>query len=178
MATRAWEEMPQIVAIVPVSRDGKVSLKKAVRQQLGLQEAQALYLDVQDEVLLSADPNRGQEITPVGGSRPQLPESVRTRLGLSGGSLVGLVQRPNAVAVKAIEIAEAAADRARLVDVESADRIVRWVETTPMPEDLLPRRNPPSLIRGSHAGRRRAAASTCFAWTSISRDASSSRHAR
>ena len=139
MAVGAWEEIPQIVAIAPVSRDGKVNLKKVVRQHLDLDRGQALWLDTEDEVLLTTDASRGKDIPFVGSSRVQLPEGVLVRLGLGTGSLAGLVQRPSAVAVKAVEIVEAAADRARLVDVESAGRIVRRVETTPLPDDLLPR---------------------------------------
>ena len=109
MRKRAWEGVPQIVAITRVSKDGKLGLKKAVREQIGLAEGRALYLDVQDEVLLTTESGRGQELPVDGRNRTCLPEDVRAELGLGKGALAGLVQRPNAVALKVVEIAEAGA---------------------------------------------------------------------
>jgi hypothetical protein len=53
--------------------------------------------------------------------------------------LVGLVQRPNALAVKKIEIAEVEASQARLFDLETETTVTRCVETNPLPEERLPR---------------------------------------
>ena len=59
MGKRAWEGVSQIVAITRVSKDGKLGLKKAVREQLGLEKGQALYLDVRDEVRPGEPSHRG-----------------------------------------------------------------------------------------------------------------------
>jgi hypothetical protein len=139
MGKRTWEGVPQIVAITRVSKDGKLGLKKAVREQIGVAEGQALYLDVQDEILLTTEAGRGQEVPMDGRNRICLPEGVLAELGLAMGGLVGLVQRPRAVAVKAVEIAEAEAGQARLIDIETPRKVIRLVETTPQPDDLLPK---------------------------------------
>jgi hypothetical protein len=139
MRKRAWEGIPQIVAITRVSKDGKLGLEKAAREQIGLQKGQALYLDAQDEVLLTTQMGEGQEIPVDGRNHICLPEKVRAELGLGKGALVGLVQRPNAVGVKAVEIAEVEALQTRLVDIETDRKIVRLVETTPLPGKLLPK---------------------------------------
>ena len=49
------ENIPQVVAIVSISAEGKLTLKKAVRQHLALQPGQSLFLDMQKELLLSTD---------------------------------------------------------------------------------------------------------------------------
>ena len=100
------KEIPQIVAIVHVSREGIISLKKAVRQHLGIENAQTLYLDLRDEVLLSAKPSTGQETPLMKGNRIRLPEEVLGKLDVAVGGLVGLVQRENAVSVKKVGIVE------------------------------------------------------------------------
>ena len=73
MGKRAWEGVSQIVAMTRVSKDGKLSLKKAVREQIGLQKGQTLYLDVQDEVLLTTEAGQGHEIPVDGRNRAALP---------------------------------------------------------------------------------------------------------
>jgi hypothetical protein len=135
----ALDGIPQIVAIISISVDGRLNLKKAVRQHLGLGDAKTLFLDMQDEILLSTEEGRGTELSLEKGTRIHLPEGALSRLGMAGRSLVGLVQRRNAVAIKKLEIVEEEGERARLVDVETTYRIARKAVTNPMPEKLLPR---------------------------------------
>jgi hypothetical protein len=72
-------------------------------------------------------------------NRILLPESVRVTLGLAENPRVGIVQRPNGVALKRVEIVKVEGDQARLVDVETRYEITRRAETNPMPEELVPR---------------------------------------
>jgi hypothetical protein len=132
------ENIPQVVAIVSISAEGKLTLKKAVRQHLALQPGQSLFLDMQKELLLSTDAV-GSEVPVDERNRVGLPERARERLEVVGKTLVALVQRPRAVAVKRVEIVEQAGDWSRLVDVETAYALTRRVETNPMPKDLLPK---------------------------------------
>ena len=132
------EVIPQIIAIVPVSREGRVSLKKEVRTHLGAGSG-ALHLDVQDEVLLiSQQPATGKPVT-LQGNRCHLPEEIVARLGLKRGSLLAMIQRKGAVALKKLEIEEQEGDRAQVVDVETALKVTRVAQTSPMPDKLLPR---------------------------------------
>ena len=132
------ENIPQVVAVVSISAEGKLTLKKAVRQHLTLQPGQSLFLDMQKELLLSTDAV-GAEVPVDERNRVGLPERARERLEVVGKTLVALVQRPRAVTVKRVEIAEQAGEWARLVDVEAAYTLTRRVETNSMPKDLLPK---------------------------------------
>ena len=131
-------DVPQVVAIVSISAEGKLTLKKAVRQHLALRPDQALFLDMRREIVLSTNAT-GAEVPVDKRNRVSLPERALEKLGVAGKTLVGLVQRPGAVAVKRLEIVEEAGERARLVDIETAYALTRQVETNPMPEDLLPK---------------------------------------
>ncbi len=77
---------------------------KSVKDYLGLVPEQSLYLDMQDEILLSTDSSHKTRIAVDRGGSLVLPETAVHRLGVSAPSLVGLVQRPDAVAVKVVEI--------------------------------------------------------------------------
>ncbi|MFB0543793.1 MAG: hypothetical protein ACETVR_03330 [Candidatus Bathyarchaeia archaeon] len=133
------EEIPQIIAIVSISPDGKVNLKKDVREHLGMKDAQTLFLDTQDEIILSAEEGTGEEIPLRKGNRILLPEGALRKLGITDRSLVGLVQRRKAVAVKKVEIEEKEGEKAKVVDLETTYKITRMAETNSMPEKLLPR---------------------------------------
>ncbi|UCH51019.1 MAG: hypothetical protein JSV54_08460 [Chloroflexota bacterium] len=139
MAKGTIKGIPQIIAIISVSRDGKLNLKKVVMEHLGIKKAERLFLNTQNEILLSATEGTGEETPVLAGNKLRLPEEVLNRLEVTGGSLVGFVQREKAVAVKKVEIAEEEGERAGLFDLETPHKIVRKAVTTPMPEVLLPR---------------------------------------
>jgi hypothetical protein len=137
MAKTVWKDIPQIVTIVSVPANGRISLKKAVRQHLGLESGQPLYLSTAHEITVSTEA-QGDQIALEKGNRITLSEQVQARLGLSQGSQIGMVQRPNAVALKRVDIVECEGARARLLDIETPTTITRRVETNPMPDELLP----------------------------------------
>ena len=132
------DRIPQVLAIVPVAGKGKVSLKKTVRDYLG-PAGGTLYLHLDGEVLLTPQESAGSMRAAVTGSRLDLPGEVIARLDVVRGSLVAMIQRENAVALKRIEIVQAQGDSAQVVDVESAHQVTRMVQTNPLPEALLPR---------------------------------------
>jgi bifunctional DNA-binding transcriptional regulator/antitoxin component of YhaV-PrlF toxin-antitoxin module len=134
---KTTKEIPQIIAIISVPANGRIGLKKAVRQHLGLENGRPLYLRAADEITVSTEPI-GTAIPLEKGNRITLPEGVQARLGLSKGTQIGLVQRPSAVAIKKVDIVEREGPRARLLDIETPTTITRWVETNPMPGELLP----------------------------------------
>jgi len=98
--------IPQIIAIVRISRDGTLNLNKDIMDHLGVKKAEGLFLDTQNEVLVSTAEGTGEEIPVVAGGKIRLPEEALDRLEIAGGSLVGFIQRENAVAVKKVEIIE------------------------------------------------------------------------
>jgi hypothetical protein len=134
-----FEGIPQIVAMAALSAEGKLGLNKAVRQHLGLQEGQGLFVSAQDEVTLSAKKEVGIEIPVEARGRVRMPAEALSKLGADPPALVGLVERPDGVAVKGVDIVEVEGERARLVDVETAQQITRRAETNPMPDVLIPR---------------------------------------
>jgi len=133
------EQVSQVIAIVSISSDGRINLKKYVREHLGMKDGQTLFLDMQEEVTLSAQKKNGEEISVMKGNRIRLPEKALSKLDITGNSQVALVQRKNAVAVKKLEVTEEEGERARVVDLETAHKITRKAETNPMPETLLPK---------------------------------------
>jgi hypothetical protein len=133
------EEIPQIIAVVSVSPDGSMVLRKDVRDYLGMKESQKLSLDMQDEIVLSAEEGYGEEIPVIKRNRIRLPNMALDKLDIAEKSLVGIVQRRKAVAIKKFEVSEKKGQRARVVDRETTYRITRIAETNPMPEKLLPK---------------------------------------
>ena len=132
------ENVPQVITIVPVSRGGKVSLKKAVREYLGSGD-QRLHLSQRGEVMLScARSERGRPVE-MHGNRIILPHEIAAGLELGQGSLVAMIQREGEVALKKFAVVEHAGDRARVLDIETSATLTRTVRTNPMPDELLPR---------------------------------------
>ena len=129
------EWIPQIISIVLVSPDGKMNLDKSVKQYLGMKGP--LFLDICDEVLLSVKRRKGDEMDVKNGKNIILPEEALLKLNICVRSLVGLVQRGNAVAIKKFEVSEREGERARIVDLETKYRITRMIEANPMPEKVL-----------------------------------------
>lgn len=130
--------IPQVIAIVPVSREGRVSLKKDVRNYLGAGQG-ALYLDSRKEILLTARQSPTGKPAQVLGNRLRLPGEVVAKLTLGRGSLLAMIQRAGAVALKKMEVAEREGDVAQVADFETAHKVTRVAEANPMPGKLLPR---------------------------------------
>jgi hypothetical protein len=132
------DRIPQVLAIVPVTGKGRVSLKKVVRDYLD-PAGGTLYLRIDREVVLTPQESTGSMQAEVAGSRLDLPVEVIARLDVARGSLLAMIQRQHAVALKRLEIAQAQGDSAQVVDVESAYQVTRTAHTNPLPETLLPR---------------------------------------
>ncbi|MBN2391175.1 MAG: hypothetical protein JXR84_10645 [Anaerolineae bacterium] len=128
--------IPQVLAITTVTRDGKVSIRKVVKQHLG---SDSLYVDVQDEIHLVSKPSATTQTVTVHGSRIVLPSNVLRILGLPSGALLAFVSRPNsAVALKRMTVEERPSDFPHVADVETPHTLVRIAYTNPMPDVLLP----------------------------------------
>ena len=136
------ENIPQVLALAQVARGGKVNLKKDVTKHLG---RDTLYFDIRDEVLLTNQATATAEPVEVRGSRMVLPESVMQTLGLEQGALLALLQRENAVALKAATVEEQPGDYAHVTDIETPHALTRIAHTNPMPDVLLPQ------LRAYHA---------------------------
>jgi hypothetical protein len=134
MSKSQSDAVPQVVSIAPVDSNGKIRLRKEVREYLGSDKALRLTMD--GEVMLTARGSGDQ--APVKGGRLALPQSVLQTLDASSGTRIALVARGRALAIKTLEIEEQAAEEARAVDRETRYRIVRTVETNAMPEELVP----------------------------------------
>ena len=128
------DRIPQIMYVVRMSRDGKVNLKKNVKNYLGADDGD-LYLDTEKEILLTTEKSGVQ--AEVRGNRLCMPEEVLTKLELGKGSLLTMIQRRKAVALKKMEIEEREGDRAQVMDFETSHKVTRVAQTNPMPEKLL-----------------------------------------
>ena len=135
-------DIPQILAIVRPSADGKVPLKKDVLKYLGA-GACSLFLDTGNEVMLSASPSVSAVPAEMQGTRAILPLECVAKIGLEKGDLLAMVQRDGALALKRLAVVEQEGDRARyraeIVDLETPTQLNRVVRTNPMPDELLPR---------------------------------------
>jgi len=128
-------EIPQIISIVPISPDGRINIDKSVKKYLGMKGT--LFLHIRDEVLLSAERRKGEEVDVKDGKYITLTEEALGRLQIRTRSLVGLVQRSNAVAIKKFEVSEREGERARIVDLEAKYNITRTIEVNPIPGKAL-----------------------------------------
>ena len=133
----APEDVPQVIAIVQPTRANKISLKKIVREFLQAGK-EPLYLEMEDEVLLSAKTSPTAIPVEGSGSRIILPETAIETLGLTPDTLLAILEREGAVALKRLEIVDQPGQEAQIVDVETAHRVVRTAYTCPLPEALLP----------------------------------------
>ena len=95
----APQDVPQVIAIVQPTRANKISLKKIVREFLQAGK-EPLYLVVGDEVRLSARPSPTAIPVEGSGSRITLPEAVIETLGLTSDTLLAILEREGAVALK------------------------------------------------------------------------------
>lgn len=142
MPRKTLDGIPQIVAIVSLTAKKQINLKKAARQHLNLEAGQPLWFTEGHEVLLTTTPPAGGtaavEVMVSKGNRVTLPDSTLDRLGIQAKSVVGLVQRPDALAIKKLAIIEREAAQARPYDCETSTAITRCVETNPMPEERIP----------------------------------------
>ncbi|MHC4203905.1 MAG: hypothetical protein ACYSTT_04595 [Planctomycetota bacterium] len=132
------DNVPQLVSITSIKAEGELTLRKAVRQYLGLDGQQKLYLEIAHEIVLSAKVDRGIPIEIDSKNRICLSDEVLNILGIKRKTQVGLVERGNAVAIKSFKIVEEQADRARFIDIETDHNIVRKVETNPAVEQFIP----------------------------------------
>ncbi|MBM3240171.1 hypothetical protein FJZ31_28130 [Candidatus Poribacteria bacterium] len=134
MKNATFDGIPQVISVVPVSSEGNVNLKKNVRDYLGTSDG-ALYLIVEKEILLTTE--RADIQAKIRGNRLCLPEEILTKLELEKGSLLAMLQRQNAVALKKMEIEEREGDRAQVMDFETSHKVTRVAQTNPMPEKLV-----------------------------------------
>jgi hypothetical protein len=133
------DQIPQLVSIVPLKSEGRLLLKKAVRQHLGLNGRRTLYLETTDEIILSAQRNRGKQIKIDSKNLIRLTDKVLSTLKVKEKGYLGLVQRANAIAIKAFQITEEKGDHARFIDIETTYHITRKVQTNPALEQFLPK---------------------------------------
>jgi len=137
MSTKNPDYVPQVVAIVPVSADGTLRLKKEVRAHLGDGNADFRLISG-EEVVLTAQDAAGERME-VHGNRFCLSVDIAAKLQIKKGSLVAMVERPGAVALKKLDIEEHDGEAAKVYDIETARAVTRVVETNPTPEKLLPK---------------------------------------
>jgi len=132
------DNVPQLVSITSVTAEGMLTLRKAVGQYLGIDGKRKLYLETAGEIILSVKAGKGKPIEIDSKNRICLSNKVLNILGIKRKTQVGLVERGNAVAIKAFKITEEQGERARLIDIETDHNIIRKVETNPAVEQFMP----------------------------------------
>ena len=135
---KKFDIVPQLVSITSVTAEGMLTLRKVVCQYLGIEGKKKLYLETAREIILSAKAGNGKSIEIDSKNRICLPDKVLNLLGIKKKTQVGLVERDNAVAIKAFKITEEHGKHARFIDIETDHGIVRKVETNPPLEQFIP----------------------------------------
>lgn len=100
------ENIPQILALTRITKGGNVSLRKAIRQHLGLNGNRTLYLDTSHEILITPDRGSGKRIVIDDKNRISLPDVVLEKLQITKDPLIGLVERGRGLAIKSFRIRE------------------------------------------------------------------------
>ena len=131
--------VPQVAVIAKIGPDGIIRLTKAIKRALEIEAHDAVFLTSEDELQLTVQPDRGTRLPILERSRVRLPSEDVGRLGLSQGGKFALLQRSHGLAVKRCATDEVPSEWARIVDIETADLLLRRCETAPMPERLVPR---------------------------------------
>jgi bifunctional DNA-binding transcriptional regulator/antitoxin component of YhaV-PrlF toxin-antitoxin module len=137
MANGTHDGFPQVVAIASLYSEGKLSFVKRVRQELA-DGGDTFYVQVGDEVVVSAQPIEGSVPAAFTGRYLVLPDAVRMALGIEAGEQVAIVQRAHGVALKRVAIEERTGDHAAAFDVETSRRITRVVQANPEPDAIVP----------------------------------------
>ncbi|UCD08714.1 MAG: hypothetical protein JSU79_10195, partial [Dehalococcoidales bacterium] len=133
MVNKLLQDIPQIIVTQKISGNWYVSLNKLVLQHLGVKTVSNIFIESGEEILITTGKGSGIEIPVQNGTKIQLPEIIVNTMSLGRDSLLGFVQRDNAVAVKKVEIIEEEGERAKAVDIETPFKIIRKVITNPMP---------------------------------------------
>ena len=80
------KNIPQIIAIVSISRDGTITLKKDVLRYLGATNDERLYIDTRTEIILTTSGGEGREVLIPEGKRLRLPEKMVNKLDIIDGT--------------------------------------------------------------------------------------------
>lgn len=111
-------------ATVVTVRSGRVKLPREVTDYLGTAKG-PFYLKVQKEILLTTTPSARASLAEIRESSWSLPGQVRSKLGLADGSLVAMVRRTDAVALKRAAPDVVAAARAKAEEIPQVLAITR-----------------------------------------------------
>lgn len=124
--------IPQIVAVVHYPKSSKLKITKNIRQHLGSQPGQALYIQENGELTLKTTSPGTAMATEK--SSCTLSIEIANTLSLKPGDQIAFVQRPaKTLALKRIELLERDGQKARFVEIETEKQITCIVETNPMP---------------------------------------------
>ena len=136
MSEQTTANLPQVLAFAPLGKGGRVNLPKAVLGYLG---ANTLYLDVEEEIVLASQPAASSKVAEVQGKSLMLPERVVQPLGWERGTVLAMVERDRAVALKVASLVESPGEFAWVHDSETRYALTRTIYTNPMPDQSLPR---------------------------------------
>jgi hypothetical protein len=137
---RETENLPQIVAIADLKREGGLYLCKSVRESLSVPKDGVVRCLVRDgEIWLTAQAHEGAPLALESRGRVTLPDDILTALRVADGEPVALIERPGGLALKCVAIERVPASAPKLVDEETPTQLTRRIETAPDPEVWLDR---------------------------------------
>jgi bifunctional DNA-binding transcriptional regulator/antitoxin component of YhaV-PrlF toxin-antitoxin module len=99
------ENLPQVVVIADLKREGGLYLRKSVRESLGVPKDGVVRCFERDgEIWLTAQAHKGAPLALEGRGRVTLPDDVLTALRVADGEPVALIERPEGLALKRVAI--------------------------------------------------------------------------
>ena len=129
--------IPQVIAISKCTSGMSINLKKDVESSIG-KGAGDLSLYKQKEFLLGRHPGSNAVSTKVIGKKLTFPPEVVSTLRIGPGSLVAMVEREGAVALKRCVTEMREGELGGIYDEEDNVLLRRVVEKAPQPDALLP----------------------------------------
>lgn len=133
------KQLPQVLTLAKGSKNGKIFLKKNIRHHLGIKNNAVVFLTTDHEILISAVKTRNARKLQLENSSLRLPDDVFGKFLIAQDSLVGLVERDQAIAIKSFEIEESIGEKASWYDIETPLKIIRVIEKNPSPEVFIKR---------------------------------------
>jgi hypothetical protein len=121
------ESIPQIIDIKSTSMSGYISIKK-VMDYLQISSDQPLSITDKDEILMSIA-SGGVQLSILDGNKIKLPSYIIDKLGITGKSKVCFIHRPNAVAIKRLEVEIVESIYPKIIDKETPTAVIRQLET-------------------------------------------------
>ena len=139
--------LPQVATIGEITQNGKVRVSADVERYLK-RDGKSLHWGIGSEVTISTTGAKPSAKVERKGRFLSLPTAVMEALGVRGGDSVAIVYAGGRLSLKRFSLVEKLGAATAITDRETPLEIVRLVETSPIPEKLMP------MLQKEHQGKK------------------------